>query len=133
METILTIIVVILTLSVSTMSVYMLFFYKEQRNTKIICSISIILSIIAILCSIRINPFEISDIAAFIGVIVGVVAIPTAVVVGWNIFTAFKVASIFAGGRKNEHAENNKNMETSKVKFSIPVIYPCSSVRNKPS
>lgn len=86
MEVILTIIVVILTVAVAVLSIYTLFFYKEQRQAKIICAISIILSVIAILCSIRINPFKISDIAAFIGVIAGVMALPTAVVVGWNIY-----------------------------------------------
>lgn len=88
MEVILTIIVVILTVAVAVLSIYTLFFYKEQRQTKVVCSISIILSVIAIFCSIRIDPFEISDIAAFIGIIAGVMALPTAVVVGWNIFTA---------------------------------------------
>lgn len=110
MGTVLTIIIVILTLSVSTMAGYMLFFYKEQRNTKIICSISIILSIIAILCSIRIYPFEISDIAAFIGVIAGVIAIPTAVVVGWNIYTVIDIKNI-----KNTFDEEN-NKRDGKIK-----------------
>lgn len=116
MEVILTIIIVILTVAVAVLSIYTLFFYKEQRQTKIICAISIILSVIAILCSIRISPFKISDIAAFIGVIAGVMALPTAVVVGWNIYSVIDTKGII---KKHEILKKRTTNEIGRLKTLI--------------
>ncbi len=89
MESTLFIIILILIISFSTILLYAIYFDKKNVSNdklyKIACTASILFSIIAIFLSIRINPFEIKDSSAFIGVIAGVIAVPTAILLAWQV------------------------------------------------
>ena len=89
MESTLFIIILILIISFSTILLYAIYFDKKNVSNdklyKIACTASILFSIISIFLSIRINPFEIKDSSAFIGVIAGVIAVPTAILLAWQV------------------------------------------------
>ena len=91
METTLTVVILALVSGIVATALYVIHFCKKKAGYKFVAYTSILLSALALFCSIRNNPFEISDVGAIIGVIAGVIAIPTAIVIGWNIYSALDI------------------------------------------
>ncbi len=91
METTLIIVILALVAGIVATALYVIHFCKKMEGYKFVAYSSILLSALALFCSIRNNPFEISDAGAIIGVIAGVIAIPTAIVIGWNIYSALDI------------------------------------------
>jgi|GEM_PF-2357633 len=95
MESMLFTIILILIISFSTILLYAIHFNRNAINNdklyKIACTASLLFSIIAIFFSIRINPFEIKDSSAFIGVIAGIIAVPTAILLAWQVYSTSNV------------------------------------------
>ncbi|WP_302447491.1 hypothetical protein [Paraprevotella clara] len=95
MENMLFTIILILIISFSVVLLYSIHFNRNGINNdklyKIACTASLLFSIIAIFFSIRINPFEIKDSSAFIGVIAGIIAVPTAILLAWQVYSTSNV------------------------------------------
>lgn len=103
--------IIIILISVAViLSVYSLLFVNLQRSCKLISLTSLIISIVAICCASFRMSFEIKDSVAFIALIVGIVILPTTIVLGWNIYQLIDVKNL-----RNELAEAKKYKEELKI------------------
>lgn len=88
--------VLFLTITViALITISLIVFWKSNSALGAKWSATIMIFIVGIcfFTSFRNEPFKIDDEVAFIGVIAAIVAIPVAILIGWNIYTAIDVKS----------------------------------------
>lgn len=131
METTLTVVILALVAGIVATALYVIHFCKKKAGYKFVAYTSILLSALALFCSIRNNPFEISDIGAIIGVIAGVIAIPTAIVIGWQIHVTLNAQKMIEEIQKNREditkeahdiVEKEKLSYQTDMTFTVPLI-----------
>lgn len=116
MEATLTIIILVLVSGIVATALYIIHFCKKKKCYKFVAYSSILLSALALFCSIRTSPFTISGEGAIIGVIAGVIAIPTAIVLAWQIFQS---VNMIKKVEKSEHTISilKKQIVQQKIKI----------------
>lgn len=86
---------------------------QKVKVNVIISVIALVLSVIALACSIRNNPFTVDIDSAVLVSMATVISIPTAVVIGWQIYNAIKLEKI------KEQTENVKEELLIKSKYNL--------------